>query len=47
MKVFSLLDLAPIVEGGNARQALLNSRELSQHAEQQGYKRLWMAGIII
>ena len=43
MKAFSLLDLAPIVEGSDARQALLNSRNLAQHAEQQGYKRFWMA----
>lgn len=43
MKAFSLLDLAPIIEGGNARQALLNARDLAQHAEQQGYKRFWMA----
>ena len=43
MKAFSLLDLAPIIEGGSARQALLNSRDLAQHAEKQGYKRFWMA----
>ncbi len=43
MKAFSLLDLAPIIEGGSARQALLNARDLAQHAEQQGYKRYWMA----
>jgi len=43
MKLFSLLDLAPIIEGGTARQSLLNSRDLAQHAEQQGYKRFWMA----
>lgn len=43
MKSFSLLDLAPIIEGGSARQSLINSRDLAQHAEQQGYKRFWMA----
>lgn len=43
MKAFSLLDLAPIIEGSTARQALLNSRDLARHAEQQGYKRFWMA----
>ncbi|MES2604890.1 MAG: LLM class flavin-dependent oxidoreductase [Pseudomonadota bacterium] len=43
MTVFSLLDLAPITEGSTARQALLNSRDLARHAEQQGYKRFWMA----
>ncbi|GAA4814653.1 LLM class flavin-dependent oxidoreductase [Sphingosinicella ginsenosidimutans] len=40
---FSILDLAPIVEGGDARQALLNSRDLARHAERWGYKRFWMA----
>jgi len=43
MKAFSLLDLAPIIQGSTARQALLNSRDLAQHAQQQGYKRFWMA----
>jgi luciferase family oxidoreductase group 1 len=43
LKAFSLLDLAPITEGSNARQALENSRDLAQHAERQGYKRYWMA----
>jgi luciferase family oxidoreductase group 1 len=40
---FSILDLAPITEGSDARQALLNSRELAQHAERWGYKRFWLA----
>jgi len=40
---FSILDLAPIVEGGDARQALLNSRDLARHAERWGYRRFWMA----
>ena len=43
MVPFSILDLAPIVEGGDARQALLNSRDLARHAERWGYKRFWMA----
>jgi luciferase family oxidoreductase group 1 len=43
MTAFSLLDLSPILEGGTARDALHNSRNLAQHAEQQGYKRFWMA----
>lgn len=43
MKAFSLLDLAPIVEGGTARDALYNARDLAQHAERLGYKRYWMA----
>jgi len=40
---FSVLDLAPIVEGADAAQALRNSRDLAQHAERLGYKRFWLA----
>ena len=40
---FSVLDLAPIIEGGDAAQALANSRDLAQHAERLGYKRFWLA----
>lgn len=40
---FSVLDLAPIVEGGDATSALANSRDLAQHAERLGYKRFWLA----
>ncbi|WP_148862882.1 LLM class flavin-dependent oxidoreductase [Marinobacter fonticola] len=43
MRAFSLLDLSPITEDSDARQALLNSRDLAQHAERLGYKRFWMA----
>ncbi|MAY01576.1 MAG: LLM class flavin-dependent oxidoreductase [Gammaproteobacteria bacterium] len=43
LKNFSLLDLAPITEGSDARQALLNSLDLARAAEQAGYKRFWMA----
>ena len=43
LKAYSLLDLAPVVEGGSARDALVNSRDLAQHAERFGYKRFWMA----
>ncbi|MCK5745339.1 MAG: LLM class flavin-dependent oxidoreductase [Oricola sp.] len=39
----SVLDLCPIIEGGDARQALLNSRDLARHAERLGYKRFWLA----
>ncbi len=39
----SILDLAPIIEGGSARQALANSRDLAQHAERLGYRRFWLA----
>jgi luciferase family oxidoreductase group 1 len=40
---FSVLDLAPIVEGGDAGQAFRNARSLAAHAERLGYKRFWMA----
>jgi len=40
---FSVLDLAPIIEGGTAADALANARDLARHAEGWGYKRFWMA----
>jgi luciferase family oxidoreductase group 1 len=40
---FSLLDLAPIAEGGNAAGALANARDLARHAEALGYRRFWLA----
>jgi luciferase family oxidoreductase group 1 len=43
MPPFSVLDLAPVTEGSNARQALLNSRDLAVAAERLGYKRFWLA----
>src|SRR4029079_3186447 len=39
----SVLDLAPIVEGGDAGQALRNSVDLARHAECWGYARFWLA----
>jgi len=43
MTPFSILDLAPIVEGGSAAQAFRNSLDLAQHAERWGYQRYWLA----
>jgi len=43
MPALSVLDLAPITEGGTAAQALHNSRSLAQHAERLGYRRFWLA----
>ncbi len=43
MTPFSILDLAPIVEGGTATQAFRNSLDLAQHAERWGYNRYWLA----
>ncbi|HYW10547.1 MAG TPA: LLM class flavin-dependent oxidoreductase [Longimicrobium sp.] len=40
---FSVLDLAPVVEGGDAGQALRNSLDLARHAERWGYRRYWLA----
>jgi luciferase family oxidoreductase group 1 len=39
----SVLDLAPIVEGGNAAQALHNAADLARHAERWGFARYWLA----
>lgn len=43
MVPFSVLDLSPIVEGGDAAQAFRNSLDLARHAEQWGYQRYWLA----
>lgn len=39
----SILDLAPIVEGATAADALHNSLDLARHAERLGFKRFWLA----
>ena len=43
MTPLSVLDLAPIVEGGTAADAFRNSLDLAQHAERWGYTRYWLA----
>ena len=40
---FSVLDLSPIPEGGDAGQALRNTIDLARHAERWGYRRYWLA----
>jgi len=40
---YSLLDLAPIPEGGTAADALANAADLARHAEGLGYHRFWLA----
>ena len=40
---YSLLDLSPIVEGGDATLAFKNSVDLAQRAEALGYYRYWLA----
>jgi luciferase family oxidoreductase group 1 len=39
----SVLDLAPIVEGGTAAEAFRRTLDLAQHAERWGYLRFWLA----
>ncbi len=43
MTRLSVLDLSPIIEGGNASQALANTLDLARHAERLGYHRYWLA----
>ena len=43
MVPLSVLDLAPIAEGGDAAQSFRNSLSLAQHAERLGYRRFWLA----
>jgi luciferase family oxidoreductase group 1 len=43
MVPLSVLDLAPIVEGGDAARALQCSIDLARHAERWGYARCWLA----
>ena len=39
----SVLDLAPIVEGGDAATSFRHSLDLARHAERLGYRRFWLA----
>jgi luciferase family oxidoreductase group 1 len=39
----SILDLAPVPDGGNAGDALRATIDLARHAEQLGYTRFWVA----
>jgi luciferase family oxidoreductase group 1 len=43
MTEISVLDLSPIVQGGDASDSLRSSLDLARHAERLGYKRFWMA----
>ena len=43
MTPFSVLDLAPVVAGGDASRALANSLDLARHVEKLGYRRFWLA----
>jgi len=39
----SVLDLSPIIEGGDASDSLRNSLDLAQHVETWGFNRYWVA----
>jgi luciferase family oxidoreductase group 1 len=43
MTALSILDLARVTEGSDARTALDNARDLAAHAERWGYTRFWLA----
>lgn len=43
MTAFSILDLCPIIEGGDASQALAQTRQMAETAEQAGFNRFWLA----
>ena len=43
MTPLSILDLSPIVEGGDASQSLRNTLDLARTAERLGYRRYWLA----
>jgi len=43
MVPLSVLDLAPIVQGGDAADAFGRSLDLARHAERWGYHRFWLA----
>src|SRR3981081_2696546 len=44
MVPLSVLDLSPILEGGDAGQALRNTLDLARHAETWSYRRYWLGG---
>ncbi|MFC6084511.1 LLM class flavin-dependent oxidoreductase [Sphaerisporangium aureirubrum] len=43
MTRLSILDLAPVVSGGTARDAVRNTVDLARRAERAGYHRYWLA----
>ena len=40
---FSVLDLSPILEGGDAAQSFRNTLDLAKNVERFGYRRYWLA----
>jgi luciferase family oxidoreductase group 1 len=43
MTAFSVLDLSPVVEGGDVRRALLETTRYAQAADRLGFNRFWLA----
>ena len=43
MTSYSVLDLSPIVQGGDAAASFRHTVDLAQHAERWGYRRFWLA----
>jgi luciferase family oxidoreductase group 1 len=43
MVPLSVLDLSPILEGGDVAQSLQNTLDLARNAERLGYRRFWLA----
>src|SRR5881392_3374513 len=43
MARLSILDLSPIIEGGDAALAFRNTVDLAQHADRWGYHSYWLA----
>lgn len=43
MKYYSVLDLAPVLEGGDESQAFGYALDLARSVEKQGYHRYWLA----
>src|SRR5918998_760821 len=43
MVPLSVLDLSPILEGGDAAQSFRHTLDLARHAERLGYRRFWLA----
>ena len=43
MTLYSVLDLSPVIEGGDAALAFRNTVDLARHAEEWGYHRYWLA----
>ena len=39
----SLVDLSPVPKNGDRHQAILNTLEMAQKAEEWGYERIWLA----